>query len=70
MVKVREDYPQLQNGRVDLPRWIDRLPIDRNIVNSEDLLPAFQLAEHCAELPDAGPSGVVDEDGSSLFPAL
>ena len=70
MVKVREDYPQLQNGRVDLPRWIDRLPIDRNIVNSEELLRAFQLAEHCAELPDAGPSGVVDEDGSSLFTAL
>ena len=69
MVKVREDYPQLQDGRVDLPRWIDRLPIDRNIVDSAELLRAFRLAEHCAELPDVS-NGAVDEDGSSLFTAL
>ena len=69
MVKVREDYPQLPDGRVDLPRWIDRLPIDRHIVDSAELLRAFQIAERCAELP-ADNLGAVDEDGSSLFTAL
>ncbi|QQD19223.1 GTP diphosphokinase [Spongiibacter nanhainus] len=53
MVKVREDYPQLADGRVDLTRWIERLPIDRSIVDQAALLKAFELAEQCAQCPGA-----------------
>lgn len=53
MVKVREDYPQLADGRVDLTRWIQRLPIDRDIVDQAVLRSAFELAEQCAQRPGA-----------------
>lgn len=51
MVKVRQDYPQLSDGRVDLPRWIDRLPIDTDQIDATELQRAFELAERCAGLP-------------------
>lgn len=53
MVKVREDYPQLADGRVDLTRWIERLPIDRAVIDQAALLKAFEVAEHCAQTPGA-----------------
>ncbi|MBD2858586.1 GTP diphosphokinase [Spongiibacter sp. KMU-158] len=62
MVKVREDYPQHEDGRVDLQRWIDRLPIDRQHIDCEELKRAFELAERCAELPSTKKHGDVESD--------
>lgn len=67
MVKVREDYPQLADGRVDIPRWMERLSIDNSVVERSELLRAFELAEQCA----SGSAGTVpDVSGDSFFTAL
>jgi GTP pyrophosphokinase len=66
MVKVREDYPQLKDGRVDLERWITRLPIDQQIVDDGELLRAFELAEQCAKQPAKGNFEADDESDSFL----
>ncbi|WP_374973367.1 GTP diphosphokinase [Spongiibacter marinus] len=67
MVKVREDYPQLADGRVDIPRWMERLSIDDSVVERSELLRAFELAEQCA----SGSAGTApDVSGDSFFTAL
>lgn len=50
MVKVREDFPRLDNGSVDVGRWLAELPLDHNLVDSEVMTRAFVLAEQCASI--------------------
>ncbi|AKH69514.1 (p)ppGpp synthetase, RelA/SpoT family [Spongiibacter sp. IMCC21906] len=69
MVKVREDFPQLNDGRVDLERWIARLPIDATHVSIDQLQQAFELAEACAARPSQL-TGEEDAAHISFFTAL
>ncbi|MGB1905978.1 MAG: GTP diphosphokinase [Spongiibacter sp.] len=69
MVKVREDFPRLADGRVDLQRWIARLPVDEALVDSARLLQAFELAEQCASQPSAL-TGEIDDTADSFYTAL
>jgi GTP pyrophosphokinase len=69
MVKVREDFPRLDNGSVDIAAWIARLPMDTQVIQTDELQRAFELAERCAALP-AQPSGHTDEGLSSFYTAL
>lgn len=69
MVKVREDFPQLADGRVDLKRWIERLPIDPAHVDPAALQRAFEVAEQCASRPSLL-TGEEDASHSSFFTAL
>jgi len=45
MVKVRDDYPLLEDGSVDIDGWIDRLQQQVNLKNVEDLKRACRLAK-------------------------
>ncbi len=46
MVQVRDAYPLDEKGKVDIPRWIARLPIKENEkVSSEKLLLAAEIAQ-------------------------
>ncbi|GAB3374656.1 GTP diphosphokinase [Spongiibacter taiwanensis] len=69
MVKVREDFPELADGRVDLSRWMARLPIDRDHVSLVELERAFGVAEQCADRPSQL-TGEQDASQSSFFTAL
>lgn len=69
MVKVREDFPRLDDGSVDISAWIARLPMDTQIIHTDELQRAFELAERCAALP-AQPGGHPDEELSSFYTAL
>ncbi|MBW2939568.1 GTP diphosphokinase [Zhongshania aquimaris] len=67
MVKVREDFPRLEGGHVDIAAWIARLPVDTQVIHTDQLQRAFELAEQCAakQLSTAG-----GEDLSSFYTAL
>ncbi|MEX1666214.1 GTP diphosphokinase [Zhongshania arctica] len=69
MVKVREDFPLLDNGNVDIAAWIARLPVDRQVIHTADLQRAFELAEHCAANSAPLVQGKVDYF-SSFYTAL
>ncbi len=45
MVKVREDYPLLDDGSVDIDGWIDRLQQQVNLEDVDDLRRACHLAK-------------------------
>ncbi|GAA4088765.1 GTP diphosphokinase [Zhongshania borealis] len=51
MVKVREDFPLLDNGRVDVESWIARLSINDQVIDRKGLQRALAVAEQCAALP-------------------
>lgn len=51
MVKVREDFPLLDNGRVDVESWIARLSINDQVIDRKELQRALAVAEQCAALP-------------------
>jgi len=69
MVKVREDFPLLDDGRVDVVSWIARLPMDSQVVDSAELQRALAVAEACAALP--APEQAPKAEGlSSFFTAL
>ncbi|WP_373095252.1 HD domain-containing protein, partial [Zhongshania sp.] len=65
MVKVREDFPLLENGRVDIVSWIARLPMDSQVIDSAELQRALAVAEECAALPT--PEQAPKPDGLSSF---
>ncbi|MBQ0761250.1 MAG: GTP diphosphokinase [Gammaproteobacteria bacterium] len=69
MVKVREDFPRLDSGSVDIAAWIARMPIDTQLISTKELQRAFELAEHCAALPTplSAPS---NDDLSGFYTAL
>jgi GTP pyrophosphokinase len=69
MVKVREDFPLLANGNVDIAAWIARLPVDRQVIHTADLQRAFELAEHCSANLESPEKGKVDYF-SSFYTAL
>ncbi|MDF1690986.1 MAG: GTP diphosphokinase [Zhongshania sp.] len=69
MVKVREDFPLLKDGRVDIDSWIARLPIDVQVIDRVQLHRAMSVAEACAALPT--PIDAPKAEGlSSFFTAL
>lgn len=45
MVKVREDYPQREDGSVDLSSWIDRVATKTELHNTAELLRACEFAQ-------------------------
>jgi GTP pyrophosphokinase len=51
MVKVREDFPLLDNGRVDVESWIARLSINDQVIDRKELQRALAVADKCAALP-------------------
>ncbi|MEX1667619.1 GTP diphosphokinase [Zhongshania guokunii] len=65
MVKVREDFPLLDNGRVDIANWIARLPIDVQVIDPAQLQRAMGVAEACAALPT--PVDAPKAEGLSSF---
>jgi GTP pyrophosphokinase len=69
MVKVREDFPLLVNGNVDIAAWIARLPVDRQVIHTADLQRAFEVAENCAANSASLVQGKVDYF-SSFYTAL
>ncbi|MFT7403128.1 GTP diphosphokinase [Zhongshania sp.] len=69
MVKVREDFPLLGNGNVDIAAWIARLPVDRQVIHTADLQRAFEVAENCAANSASLVQGKVDYF-SSFYTAL
>jgi GTP pyrophosphokinase len=69
MVKVREDFPLLASGNVDIAAWIARLPVDRQVIHTADLQRAFELAEHCSANSESPDRGKVDYF-SSFYTAL
>ncbi|MGJ8687176.1 MAG: RelA/SpoT family protein, partial [Spongiibacteraceae bacterium] len=52
MVKVREDFPLLDNGSIDVGRWLAELPLDHNLIDNEVMTRAFILAEQCASVTE------------------
>ena len=67
MVKVREDFPRLEGGNVDIAAWIARLPVDTQVIHTDQLQRAFEMAELCAAKPLSTAGG---EDLSSFYTAL
>ncbi len=52
MVQVRDAYPLNAQGQVDIPRWIQRLPIAKHVVISQDVLQsAAEFAQHNDNTP-------------------
>ena len=47
MVKVREDYPLLTDGTVDLESWLGRLVRDEEDINLDEVKRACELARSC-----------------------
>jgi GTP pyrophosphokinase len=68
MVKVREDFPRLENGNVDIAAWIERLPIDKQVIHTAELQRAFEVAEKSAAV--ASDSYTNDENFDSFYTAL
>lgn len=68
MVKVREDFPKLENGNVDIAAWIARLPIDTQVIHTAELQRAFEVAEKSAAV--ASDSYTNDENFDSFYTAL
>ena len=67
MVKVREDFPRLENGKVDIAAWIERLPIDKQVIHTAELQRAFEVAEKSAAV--ASDSYTNDENFDSFYNA-
>ena len=65
MVKVREDFPLLDDGRVDVVNWITRLSIDSQLIDCAELQRALAVAEQCAALPT--PEQAPKSEGLSSF---
>ncbi|CAA0082216.1 GTP diphosphokinase [Zhongshania aliphaticivorans] len=68
MVKVREDFPRLESGNVDIAAWIARLPIDTQVIRTAELQRAFEVAEKSAAV--ASDSYTNDENFDSFYTAL
>ena len=49
MVKVREDYPQLDDGRVDVESWAQRILADREGIASTEIVKACLAAENAEQ---------------------
>ena len=59
MVKVREDHPVTEDGRIDIVAWIERLPgaTERSLVQRE------QLDQACAMSAEADHKAITSEHG-------
>lgn len=69
MVKVREDYPQLEDGRVDVVSWTQRILADRDDIAAEQLIRACQVAEQ-AEIDANHAQNIWSKDTSSFLTGL
>jgi len=65
MVKVREEQPLTDHGRVDIDLWVARLQEDVKLADPEQLAEACRLAE-ALELDSALPHKAWLKDGSSF----
>ncbi|MCK5880865.1 MAG: GTP diphosphokinase [Sinobacterium sp.] len=63
MVQVRDDYPLLEGGLVDISAWLSRLP-NMQLMNSEAVSELVQAAELAQSL-DASIEGGVEQWGES-----
>lgn len=69
MVKVREDYPQFADGRVDVRSWAQRVLADRTDISTEALVNVAELAERL-ELEALAAENIWSKDISSFLTGL
>jgi len=69
MVKVREDYPQLADGRVDVRSWAQRVLAERDDIAADALVEVAELAAR-VEQEAAAAENVWNSDVSSFLTGL
>ncbi|HSG60160.1 MAG TPA: GTP diphosphokinase [Pseudomonadales bacterium] len=69
MVKVREDYPQLGDGRVDVVSWSQRILADREGICASEIVKACHAAES-AEQAAHRAQNIWSQDTSSFLTGL
>lgn len=69
MVKVRADYPQLDDGRVDVESWAQRILADREGISFSEVVKAC-LAAECAEQEAHKAQNIWDQNTSAFLTGL
>lgn len=69
MVKVRADYPQLEDGRIDVASWAQRILADRDDIDAVGIVAACAMAEHAEQEADRA-QNIWSKDTSSFLTGL